>query len=92
MIVVVDARRVADLEYGQLADYIAMIGLAQIRENAWPGAAPTIMRLFSDTGAARPRALSSWDHAFLKSMYSTDAGNVTQLAEIKLTMYQDLVP
>lgn len=91
VIVVVDARRVSDLNFGQLADYIAMIGLAQIRENARPGAAPSIMRLFSEAGAARPQALSSWDHAFLKSLYSTDSGNITQLGEIKLTMYQDLV-
>jgi hypothetical protein len=49
-------------------------------------------KCFSEAGAARPQALSSWDHAFLKSLYSTDSGNITQLGEIKLTMYQDLVP
>jgi hypothetical protein len=36
--------------------------------------------------------LSSRDHAFLKALYGTDSGNITQLGEIKLTMYQDLVP
>jgi len=48
--------------------------------------------LFSETGAARPQALSRRDHAFLKSLYSTNSGNITQLGEVKLTMYQDLVP
>jgi hypothetical protein len=90
--VVVDLGRSKDLNVGQLADYIAMIGLAQIREDAEPGAAPTILHLFADTGAARPQGLSSWDQAFLKSLYSTNSSSVVQLDEIKFRLYRDLVP
>ena len=39
-IVLADAGLVKDLSAGQLADYIAMIGFAQIRESAKPGDAP----------------------------------------------------
>jgi hypothetical protein len=92
VIVVVDLGRIKDLNDGQLADYIAMVGFAQIRKNAEPGAAPTILHLFADTGAARPQGLSSWDQAFLKSLYGTDSSSVMQLAEIKFRLFRDLVP
>jgi hypothetical protein len=67
-----------------------MLGLAQIRENANPGPAPTILHLFASRGAARPDGLSGWDKAFLKSLYGTNADDVTQLSEIKVRLYRDL--
>ena len=85
-IVVADTGLVKDLSVGQLADYIAMVGMAQIRESAKPGDAPTILRLFSESGAARPVGLSRWDQAFLKSLYATDPANITQTSEIKFNM------
>ena len=91
-IVLADAGLVKDLSAGQLADYIAMIGFAQIRESAKPGDAPTILRLFAEIGAARPAGLSRWDQAFLKSLYGTDSADVMQIAEIKLKMDSELAP
>jgi hypothetical protein len=85
-IVVADTNLVKDLSVGQLADYIAMVGMAQIRESAKPGDAPTILRLFNESDAARPAGLSRWDLAFLKSLYATAPANVTQIAEIKFNM------
>jgi len=92
VIVVVDLRRIAGLNDGQLADYIAMVGLAQIRKNSELGTAPTILRLFAEPDVARPQGLSGWDQAFLKSLYGTDSGDVTQLSQIKHRMKRDLVP
>jgi hypothetical protein len=91
-IVVADTGLVKDLGVGQLADYIAMVGMAQIRESAKPGDAPTILRLFSESGEARPKGLSPWDQAFLKSLYVTDPSNVTQISEIKFNMDGTLAP
>jgi hypothetical protein len=91
-IVVVDLGRIKDVNDGQLADYIAMVGLAQIRRNPELGAAPTILRLFAESGVARPQGLSSWDQAFLKSLYGADSGNVMQLAEVKWRLDRELVP
>ncbi len=85
-IVVADTGLVKGLTVGQLADYIAMVGMAQIRESAKPADAPTILRLFTESGAAQPAGLSRWDQAFLKSLYATDPENVTQIAEIKFNM------
>lgn len=91
VIVVVDAGRIEDLTIGPLADYVAMIGLAQIRRNSDLRDAPTILRLFADTDATRPQGLSSWDQALLKALYDVNAGSVTQLAEIKLNMERALL-
>lgn len=90
VIVVVDLRQTEDLEIAQLTDYVAMISLAQVRRDPDLGTAPTVLRLFDETDAARPQGMSAWDQAFLKSLYGTDSGSVTQLSQIKHRMQQDL--
>lgn len=74
-----------------LTDYVAMVSLAQIRRDSDLGTAPTILRLFDETDAARPSATSAWDQSFLKALYGTDAGSVVQMSEITLQMKQELV-
>jgi hypothetical protein len=91
VIVVVDLQQTKDLGIGQLTDYIAMVSLAQIRKDSELGAAPTILRLFDERDAARPQGLSTWDQAFLRSLYDADPGSVMQRAGIKLRMKRDLV-
>jgi hypothetical protein len=89
-IVVVDFRKIQGLTWGQVADYVAMVGLAQLRANAETGAVPTILSLFSEGGDDRAKALTVWDQAFLKSVYASRDGSVTELAQIKLKMTEDL--
>jgi hypothetical protein len=36
--------------------------------------------------------MSSGDQSFLKSLYTTTVGNVTELSQIKVRMREDLVP
>jgi hypothetical protein len=86
VIVVVDLDRIQDLSIGQLSDYVAVVSLAQVRRDAEFGNLPTILRLFSAEGPARPRGMSSWDKSFLESLYRIDLGNVTQLSQIKTGM------
>ncbi|HTT00502.1 MAG TPA: hypothetical protein VMG11_00325 [Steroidobacteraceae bacterium] len=92
VIMVVDIRRTKDLNIGQLADYIAMVGLAEVRDDADPGPVPTILHLFSDAHTAQPTGLSSWDQSFLNALYTTPQSSVMQLAEIKLRLDRDLLP
>ena len=47
--IVVDMNRMKGITTIQLADYVAMIGLADVRPGADPGMAPTILRLFRDS-------------------------------------------
>jgi hypothetical protein len=91
VIVVVDTKRVEKLNFGQLADYIGMIGLAEVNPDAEVGPVPTILRLFR-TAPDPPQGLSAWDEAFLASLYGVDQGSVLQQLMMKRTMVSSLAP
>jgi hypothetical protein len=91
VIVVVDKRQTEGMEMEPLTDYIAMTSLAHIRREPELGAAPTILRLFDETDAPRPQALSAWDQVFLKSLYDTDASSVAHLSEVKRKMHRAIM-
>jgi len=80
------------VNFAQLAAYIALIGLAEIRWDAEAVDAPTILHLFSSPETDRPAGLSTWDQAFLKALYHTRHTDKQQLAEIKTAMLQDIAP
>ena len=79
------------INMGQLADYIAMIGLAQIRVHADTGTAPSILHLFQGSDP-QPLGLSPWDESFLKALYRIEHLDQHQLAAIKSSMVQDVAP
>jgi hypothetical protein len=89
VIIVVDSRQTTNINMGQLADYVAMVGLAQIRVEANTGTAPTILGLFRETQPQIP-GLSPWDKAFLRSLYTTDQGSTLEVAMIKRHMFEQL--
>jgi hypothetical protein len=88
---IVDARRMKGVSFGQVAAYVAMIGLAQIRPEANVIDAPSILNLFAGGGKAPP-GLTSWDESFLKAVYGTRITDRAQLAAIKTAMAQDVAP
>jgi hypothetical protein len=90
VIIVVDSRRTTNLNMGQLADYVAMVGLAQIRADADTGTAPTILRLFREADL-RPQGLSPWDQSFLYSLYTTRQSSVLEVTSIKARMFEQIV-
>jgi hypothetical protein len=90
-IAIVDARRLKDITFAQIAAYAAMVGLVQMRPQANVGDAPTILNLFA--GAAKaPPGLTAWDESFLKAVYATRITDKAQIAEIKTAMVQDVAP
>jgi hypothetical protein len=89
VIIVVDSRQTTNLNMGQLADYVAMVGLAQIRVDADPGTAPTILSLFRETHS-QLQGLSPWDEAFLHSLYTTTQSSVLEVAMIKRRMFEQI--
>lgn len=89
-IVIVDLRQMKQVSMGQMADYVALVGLAGVRLDADPGPQQSILRLFADQAA--PQGLSAWDRALLYSLYNTNQWDVLQLAEIKSTMVSRLAP
>jgi hypothetical protein len=90
VIIVVDGRQTTKISIGQLADYIAMIGLAQIRVQADTGTAPSILHLFQGSDP-QPLGLSPWDEAFLHSLYTTEQSSVLEVPIIEDRMFKQIV-
>lgn len=67
-IVIVDVTRLGDAGLASVADYVSMVALAQIDVDADMSGQPSILSLFSEKPAAR--SLTSWDMAYLKSLYA----------------------
>jgi hypothetical protein len=89
VIIVVDSTRVKNLTFGQFADYLGMIGFAQLRPDSDIGSAPSILHLFAKSQAPPP-ALSSWDKALLKSLYATSPGDSMQLLKINRSVLESI--
>jgi hypothetical protein len=70
-IVIVDARAAEGLRFDALADYVAMVALAQLDPAAEGVAVPSILNLFADHAAGRapPEGLTDWDLAYLDGLY-----------------------
>ncbi len=66
VIVDIDAIETADL--AQLADYIAVVSLAQIDPGAEVGDHDTILKLFDRPDSAPP-GLTEWDRSYLRNLY-----------------------
>jgi hypothetical protein len=82
VIIVIDANQTSHTTVGALADYVAMITLAQINPEAETAGAPTILNLFNDTASARSASLTSWDLAYLRGLYaSSDTPRSTRQQE-----------
>ncbi|MGD9814290.1 MAG: hypothetical protein AB7Q23_00885 [Hyphomonadaceae bacterium] len=77
-IIIIDSRRVGDVQLSALADYVAMVTLAQVNPRADTSSYPTILNLFE--GGGRLTEMTEWDLAFLQSLYESNrsAANVQQ--------------
>jgi hypothetical protein len=91
-LVIVDTNLAKGLNYGQIADYAAMVGLTDIELGADVGDAPTILRLFAESEEARPPGLTAWDQAFLSALYHTEQSSQTQRAAIAAKMLHEVTP
>lgn len=92
VIVLIDAPRARGISFGQLAAYVAMVGLAEIKLNAKVSDAPSILQLFSEAGRPAPAGLTEWDQAFLRGLYHTDHLDQRQISAVKTSMMQDIGP
>lgn len=90
-IVVIDAQKVAQLNFGQLADYVSLRSLAEINPDRDVGEAPTILRLFSEQQGSPPQGLTAWDQALLHAVYSSKQKDRLQLSEIQTATLDAIV-
>jgi len=71
-LVIIDGSKANGAGLGQLADYSAMAGLADLDLDADVGNVPTILRLFNEHSYARPLGLTAWDQTFLHALYHSN--------------------
>lgn len=91
-IVVADTRQlqVDHVTVGQLAGYVSLVGLADVRVDSNGGGVPTILRLFHDPKA--PQGLTRWDRALLYSLYTTSQSDMLQLNDMEVSMVRRVAP
>ena len=94
--IIVDARQAEGLSFGALADYLAMVTLAQLEAGADTSQTPSILNLFAERAAGREPApeMTEWDLAYLEGLYAAprNAPNVrTQQRAISRRMEDELV-
>lgn len=75
---------------GQLADYVSLVGLADVRLDTDGAGAPTILRLFHDPNP--PQALTPWDRALLYSLYTTSQSGKLQMTDMEVSMVRRIAP
>jgi hypothetical protein len=91
-LVIVDRKRIEGLTVGAVADYAAMVGLAEVNPQGDYSSAESILKLFSapDKGQS-VNQLSAWDAAFLKALYATDQSSKFHVTTIVEKMISDPV-
>jgi hypothetical protein len=91
-LVIVDVARIAGLKIGAVADYVALLGLAEINLDANYSGSDSLLRLFTmpKEEAQALSALGAWDAAFLKALYSTEQANKMQRHLIVNTMMREV--
>jgi hypothetical protein len=90
--VVVDQTRLQGVTRGQLADYVGMVALADLRPSANRSDAPTILKLFDNAPEAASAGMTEWDGAFLKALYATDRAATLQRSQIAHQMEREIAP
>jgi hypothetical protein len=93
VVVLVNTREAGKVSLSQIADYVAMVSLAQIDLTATLSSANSILRLFAQPRPeAPPTALTAWDLAFLNGLYRTSYTPIRQRRDISARMTQALAP
>ncbi len=92
VIIIVDSTRMEGLNWGQLADYIALTSMTNVDLDADVHDAPTILSLFAVPADSRPPGLTIWDVAFLKALYHSNRSAAYQRREVAQMMVNYVKP
>jgi hypothetical protein len=90
--IVVDARATQNIRLQQLADYVAMVGLMELHQDADYSGFPTILGLFEDGKRSDTvtGGMTAWDGRFLHALYDTEQKYVMQRSQVVQRMVRDL--
>ncbi len=78
VIIIVDTSKIGQVSTIGLADYISMVGFAQVSDEASFDGSDTVLNLFS----GGPSEITDWDIAFLEALYSAQNRSPTPAAQI----------
>ncbi|RYI14345.1 MAG: hypothetical protein EON48_11930 [Acetobacteraceae bacterium] len=79
--VIVDVDRLNGVSLEQLSDYIAMVSLAQVDQDADTSSFDTILNLFDSPGAVN--GLTGWDNAYLQGLYEAEWYRINQSSQVR---------
>lgn len=91
VLVIADQAQLRGLSVRQFADYVAMVGLAEIKPTPHWSATRSILGLFGGDPAAAPAAMGEWDRLFLKYLYATNGALKAQRAQIGWNIVRELI-
>jgi hypothetical protein len=83
VIVAIDLTRMQGVNIGQLADYIAMVSLAEIDLDKPATNVPTVLQLFGGPGGAPTEGMTQWDRALLRALYHSPETDVMWISQVK---------
>ncbi len=81
-VVIVDVDKLGGANLVQLADYVALVALAQVDGEAETSAHPTILNLFDDPATA-PAGLTDWDRSYLTALYEHDQLRINRNSQVE---------
>ena len=81
-IIIVDVDRLGGASLVQLADYLALVALAQVDAEADTAPYPTILNLFADPASA-PAGLTDWDRSYLTALYEHDQLRINRNSQVR---------
>lgn len=81
VVIIVDAQRAAGMQFDTLADFVAMVALAQVDPDADTSGVPTILNLFADDVETHPTAMTDWDLAYLDGLYNAQRNSRSSSAQ-----------
>jgi len=81
-IIIVDVERLGGANLVQLADYLALVALAQVDAEADTAPYPTILNLFADPASA-PAGLTDWDRSYLTALYEHDQLRINRNSQVR---------
>jgi hypothetical protein len=91
-LVIIDGKLANSAGLAQLADYAAMVGLADLNLDADVGNVPTILRLFAESPQQLAAGLTAWDQAFLNALYHSEASPRSLRAQLAGTVAHAMPP
>jgi hypothetical protein len=82
IIIIVDGTKLHGTTWQQLADYLAVVSLAQVNPDADVAAFDSILNLFSNPQAYS--GLTDWDRSYMRALYSYDQERTPVVQRIEL--------